>query len=184
MLRQLADLKMVRDLGPGDPKVFGLAQPALQVFFIAKDKQHSLTLGEAVPGGEGYYARKDDSPGIFIIVTLGFLLAVYALYCYATEPNSARLLALGLATGLALCVKHSMVLLAIVLPVLLFSDALLCGREGLRRRLLHRAGALLAVAAIAFVVLWTCYGFRYAARPGSGDLERAPVAPRSRCGGH
>ncbi|MGC2433798.1 MAG: DUF4340 domain-containing protein [Desulfobaccales bacterium] len=69
MLRQLADLKMVRELGPGDLKVFGLAQPALQVSFIAKGKQHSLTLGEAVPGGEGYYARKDDSPGIFIIVT-------------------------------------------------------------------------------------------------------------------
>jgi 4-amino-4-deoxy-L-arabinose transferase-like glycosyltransferase len=114
-----------------------------------------------------------------VAAALGFLLAVYELYCYATEPNSARLLALGLATGLALCVKHSMVLLAIVLPVLLFSDALLCGREGLRRRLLHRAGALLAVAAIAFVVLWTCYGFRYAARPGGAAIWSAPQLPRA-----
>ena len=114
-----------------------------------------------------------------VAAALGFLLAVYALYCYVTEPNSARLLAVGLATGLALCVKHSMVLLAIVLPVLLFSDALLSGREGLGRRLLHRAGALLAVAAIAFVVLWTCYGFRYAARPGGAAIWSAPQLPRA-----
>ena len=69
MLRQLADLEMVRDLGPGDLKVFGLDQPALQVSFIAKGQQHRLALGEAVPASLGYYARKDDAPGVFIIAT-------------------------------------------------------------------------------------------------------------------
>ena len=69
MLRQLADLKMVRELGPGDLKVFGLAQPALQVSFTAKGEQHRLALGETVPADQGYYSRKDDSPGIFIIAT-------------------------------------------------------------------------------------------------------------------
>ena len=67
MLRQLANLEMVRDLGPGDLKVFGLDQPALQVSFIAKGEQHHLALGEAVPASQGYYARKDDAPGVFII---------------------------------------------------------------------------------------------------------------------
>ena len=67
MLRQLANLKMVRDLGPGDLKDFGLDQPALQVSFIAKGEQHHLALGEAVPASQGYYARKDDAPGVFII---------------------------------------------------------------------------------------------------------------------
>jgi hypothetical protein len=67
MLRQLANLEMVRDLGPGDLKVFGLDQPALQVSFIAKGEQHRLALGEAVPASQGYYARKDDAPGVFII---------------------------------------------------------------------------------------------------------------------
>lgn len=67
MLRQLANLKMVRDLGPGDLKVFGLDQPALQVSFIAQGEQHRLALGEAVPASQGYYARKDDAPGVFII---------------------------------------------------------------------------------------------------------------------
>ncbi|MGO9176619.1 MAG: DUF4340 domain-containing protein [Desulfobaccales bacterium] len=67
MLRQLANLEMVRDLGPGNLKVFGLDQPALQVSFIAKGEQHRLALGEAVPASQGYYARKDDAPGVFII---------------------------------------------------------------------------------------------------------------------
>jgi hypothetical protein len=67
MLRQLAKLEMVRDLGPGDLKIFGLDQPALQVSFIAKGEQHRLALGEAVPASQGYYARKDDAPGVFII---------------------------------------------------------------------------------------------------------------------
>ena len=69
MLRQLANLGMVRDLGPGDLKVFGLDQPALQVSFVAKGEQHRLALGEAVPASQGYYARKDDVPGVFIIAT-------------------------------------------------------------------------------------------------------------------
>jgi len=67
MLRQLADLKMVRDLGPGDLKVFGLDQPALQVSFIAQGQQHRLALGAAVPASQGFYARKDEAPGVFII---------------------------------------------------------------------------------------------------------------------
>jgi hypothetical protein len=69
MLQQLAKLEMVRDLGPGDLKIFGLDQPALQVSFIAKGEQHRLALGEAVPASQGYYARKDDAPGVFIIAT-------------------------------------------------------------------------------------------------------------------
>jgi len=69
MLRQLADLKMVRDLGPGDLKVFGLDQPALQVSFIAQGQQHRLALGAAVPASQGFYARKDEAPGVFIIGT-------------------------------------------------------------------------------------------------------------------
>jgi hypothetical protein len=69
MLGALAGLKMVRNLGPGDLKVFGLDQPALQVSFIAKGEQHRLALGGAVPGNQGYYARKDDGPGVFIVAT-------------------------------------------------------------------------------------------------------------------
>ncbi|HTV66841.1 MAG TPA: glycosyltransferase family 39 protein, partial [Bryocella sp.] len=105
---------------------------------------------------------------------LGIFLAVYALYCYELEPNFSRLLALGLATGFALCAKHSTVMLAIILPALVIGYALLAGRPGLGRRLLRRAGVLAAAATIAMVVLWASYGFRYAARPGGAAIAVPP----------
>ena len=101
-----------------------------------------------------------------IAAALAILLAVYALYCYATEPNFTRLLALGLATGFALCAKHSTILLAIVFPTVLAADAILYAQEERGRRLLRYTGALCVVAAVACTVLWASYGFRYAARPG------------------
>ncbi len=106
--------------------------------------------------------------------TLGFLLAVYATYCYASEPNFSRLLALGLAVGFALCAKHSSVLLAAIIPALFATDAILFGRGERSRRLLRYAGALLIVAAISFAVLWASYGFRYAARPGGAAIWSPP----------
>jgi Dolichyl-phosphate-mannose-protein mannosyltransferase len=114
-----------------------------------------------------------------VAASLGFLLAVYTLYRYATEPNSTRLLAVALATGFALCVKHSAVLLAVILPALLLSDAILFGQKELSRRLLRYAGALIVVGAIAFTVLWACYGFRYAARPGAAAVWSPPQLPRA-----
>jgi hypothetical protein len=106
--------------------------------------------------------------------TLGILLAIYALYGYATEPNFSRVLALGLATGFAFCAKYSTIVLIVILPTVLVADAIFFGREEIGRRLLRRAGALVAVAAIALTVLWACYGFRYAARPGNAAVWTAP----------
>jgi len=109
-----------------------------------------------------------------IAASFGILLAVYALYRYVLDPNVTRVLALGLATGLALCVKHSTILLAVILPALLITDALLFGGSERRSILLRRAKTLLAVAAVAYVVLWACYGFRYAARPGGAAIWSPP----------
>jgi len=109
-----------------------------------------------------------------VAAALGILLAVYALYCYETQPNFSRLLALGLAMGFALGTKHSTVLLAVILPALMIGDALLTTRRQLPRRLLRRAGAFVAAGAIALAVLWACYGFRYAARPGGAAVASPP----------
>ena len=109
-----------------------------------------------------------------VAATLGFLLAVYALYCYASEPNLNRLLALGLATGFAFCAKYSMIVLVFVLPAVLAADVIFFAREDRRRRLLRYAGALVAIAAMALTVLWACYGFRYSARPGSAAIWTPP----------
>lgn len=109
-----------------------------------------------------------------IAASAGILVTLYALYCYITEPNTPRVLALGLALGFALCTKHSTVLLAVMLPAVLLADALFLSRAELGRRLLRYAGAVVAAGAIGYVVLWGCYGFRYAARPYGAAVWTPP----------
>jgi hypothetical protein len=77
-------------------------------------------------------------------LTATLFAAVYALHLYLERPTLARLLLLGLATGLTLAAKHSGILLLPVLAVFLWPRI--------------RAGA--AVAATAVVVLFAMYGFR------------------------
>jgi len=109
-----------------------------------------------------------------VAAALGMTLAVYAAYSYVREPNGTRLLALGLATGFALCAKHSGILLAVIVPTLLFADAIFFSPRQRSRTLLRNAGVLLLVAAIALTVLWAAYGFRYAARPGGAAVWTPP----------
>ncbi len=108
--------------------------------------------------------------------------AVYAFYRYVNVPNLPRLIVLGLVVGLALATKHSAVL---IFPILVLLGAL----EVLRRhRVAHSershgtpsptgrfalrlAAALFATGLIAVVVLWSWYGFRYAARAGGTPLN-------------
>ena len=66
MVQALAQLKMQRDLGPGELKGFGLDKPGLVVSFMVDGKEHQLALGATSPA-KGYYVRKDDSPNVLII---------------------------------------------------------------------------------------------------------------------
>ncbi len=67
LVKVLAQLKMDRDLGPGDLKTFGLDQPGTVVSFTVKGEQHRLALGSLAPANKGYYARKDEGPNILVI---------------------------------------------------------------------------------------------------------------------
>jgi hypothetical protein len=96
---------------------------------------------------------------------LGFVLAVYALYAYLSAPSYGRLAVVGLATGFALCLKHSTILLAVMLPALVVADAFLGGGPQRMRHALRNLVALALVMLIALTVLWGVYGFRHAARP-------------------
>jgi tetratricopeptide (TPR) repeat protein len=99
-----------------------------------------------------------------------FLLAsVYAFYRFVKRPSWPRMVLVGLAAGLALATKHTGVL---VLPIL----ALLALAEWLRgrgepgevpfaTRGLRLLGAVVLAGILAVCVLWSSYGFRYAARP-------------------
>jgi hypothetical protein len=106
-------------------------------------------------------------------VTTFLFASVYAWYRYATRPTAWRLLACGVAVGIALVSKHSAILLVGILPLLAAGDVARGGhgRGGLPRRALHATLGLGAVFGIALAVLWAVYTFRYTARPGGFELS-------------
>ena len=67
LVKALAQLKLERDLGPGDLKGFGLDKPDLVISFTAKGQPQLLSLGSPAPGGRGFYVRKGESPNILLI---------------------------------------------------------------------------------------------------------------------
>jgi Dolichyl-phosphate-mannose-protein mannosyltransferase len=116
--------------------------------------------------------------GAYVTTDMGiscFMFAsIYALYRYVKAPSIRRLIVLGLATGLALASKHSGVLLlpfglALIITEILWPSTETQTNKG--KVALRLTGAFLAASAIAILVLWAFYGFRYAARPGGMQLN-------------
>jgi 4-amino-4-deoxy-L-arabinose transferase-like glycosyltransferase len=94
-----------------------------------------------------------------------FLATIYCFYRYARQPSVIRLLLTGLAAGLALSSKHSGILLAPMLLGLTVVEVA-CAERGQRKRMAGTLlGGIAAIVIVAVVILWTFYGFRYAARP-------------------
>ena len=95
-------------------------------------------------------------------------LALYFAYRYAKRPTPARLLLIGLATGMAMAAKFTgllilpMLLLLVLIELIGIRDWRLFGR---------RIVALVIVGVISFGVLWSFYGFRYRARPAGRTLN-------------
>lgn len=112
-------------------------------------------------------------------VSATLFATVYTFYRYTRKHTLIRLLLCAVAAGLALCVKHSGLIIFPVLVLLAIGDLLL-PRTAIdelpalsrRTKALRLAVALVAIGAIAFTMLWSAYGFRYAARPGN-----APFVP-------
>src|SRR5262249_41953652 len=98
--------------------------------------------------------------------TLGMFAGVYAFYRFVKKRSLLRLVACGLAVGIALCTKHSSVFVVPILAVLgaleIGSARPVVGRIG---DALRMTASLIGITAIALVVLWSAYGFRYHARP-------------------
>ena len=117
----------------------------------------------------GAYVTTDMAASCTIFAT------IYALWRYLQRPSPARLVVTGIAAGIALAAKHSTVLLAPMLVLLLAGElaarALSARRPRapqqttLPRTALHYAAALAGITLIGVTVLWAFYGFRYTARP-------------------
>ena len=122
--------------------------------------------------------------------TLGLFLGVASFYFYLKRPSALRLTGAGLAAGLCLGAKLTGILL---FPMLLFLALaeLLSMRDptarkfapGLAMRALWQAASLAGITAISLVVLWSLYGFRYAARP-AGLSEKPPLSEFAKHMGH
>ncbi len=140
---------------------------SLIVFFAAREwfgeKAALIALCLAVfdPNLVGHSALVTTDIG----VTLFFLASIYTFYRYVKTPTLPRLGMVGVAAGLLLATKHSGILLAPML-VLLIVWEIACTPKGERRRVaLRLAGAFAAIVLIGVAVLWAFYGFRYSARP-------------------
>jgi 4-amino-4-deoxy-L-arabinose transferase-like glycosyltransferase len=113
-----------------------------------------------------------------IAVALGLFLAVVSFYSYLKRPSAVKLIGAGLAAGLCVGVKHSGILIFPILLLLVLAE-LLCFRDpenlnftsDLRYRALRQAASMAVIAAIALSVLWSLYGFRYAARPFGTSVD-------------
>jgi 4-amino-4-deoxy-L-arabinose transferase-like glycosyltransferase len=91
--------------------------------------------------------------------------AAYAFYRYVRRRTAGRLAVAGIAAGAAAAAKFSGLLVFPILGLLATHEVWAGRRESLRRAVLRQSGALAAIGAIAFVVVWGLYGLRYSARP-------------------
>lgn len=108
----------------------------------------------------------------------GLLASIYAFYRYVKSPSWGRIIGLGLAAGLFFIIKHSAVLLPPMLILLAVTELLRrrqSSDESRARQALRFAGAFLIAGVVAVGVIWTGYGFRYAARP-AGEQINPPIA--------
>ncbi|HSY36978.1 MAG TPA: glycosyltransferase family 39 protein [Acidobacteriaceae bacterium] len=165
------------------PTLFFAIAAALLVFFATREMFNvraalfALTLFCFDPNllAFGAYVTTDMAASCTIFAT------IYALWRYVQRPTPGRLVVTGIAAGIALAAKHSTVLLAPMLVLLLAGElaarALSARRPrdtqqtNLARTALQYVTALAVITLIGVAVLWAFYGFRYAARPAGLTLS-------------
>ena len=96
-----------------------------------------------------------------LAAALGATLTLWTAWRWLRAPSWGRLFLVGLALGIALLSKYSCVLLVPALAGLVLIAAV-------TRRIAwrHALMGLATAGAIAYVLVWAGYGFRYAAAPG------------------
>jgi len=187
---------MARNDGPGQHLLFAMRLCAgilalglsLTVFFAAREwfgteaALIALLVVVFEPNVLGHSALVTTDVG----VTLFFLASILCFYRYVKQPSWGRLLMTGLAAGLLLATKHSGILLAPMLLLLIGWEIAVAQKGSRGRTALRLGGALATIVVVGVTVLWAFYGFRYAARPAGLKLTTALadyVAPLSHFNG-
>jgi len=106
-------------------------------------------------------------------------LSVYLFYRFVKSPSVLRLIATGAAVGLVLAVKHTGLLVLPILFLLALCEIIIyifaADRKNIGRHALKIFGSLVLITLMGWVVLWSCYRFRYDARP-NGLQMNPPLA--------
>jgi 4-amino-4-deoxy-L-arabinose transferase-like glycosyltransferase len=98
-------------------------------------------------------------------ISLFFVAATWCFYRYVKQPTWTRLIITAIVTGLLLATKHSGILFAPMLLLLIAYEAAAAPKGSRSRTALRLGGAFCVIVVIGVLVLWSFYGFRYAARP-------------------
>jgi 4-amino-4-deoxy-L-arabinose transferase-like glycosyltransferase len=114
---------------------------------------------------------------------LGFFISVLAWWRLLQRVTVGRFLAAGLSLGVLALSKYSVVLMAVIMPLIatvrLLRPTALSVEFGSRRahaaglaRIGAVGGLLIGTAVLATCIIWTAYGFRYSSNPeASGDAH-------------
>lgn len=98
-------------------------------------------------------------------ISLAFVAATWCFYRYVKQPRLSSLLLAAVVAGLLLATKHSGILFAPMLLALIAYEVAAAPNGTRRSKAIQLGGAFCAIVAIGVLVLWSFYGFRYAARP-------------------
>jgi tetratricopeptide (TPR) repeat protein len=101
---------------------------------------------------------------------LFFLAAIYTFYRYVKQPGWTNLVIAGVTAGLLLATKHSGILVGPILPLLAAWEVAVAPKGTRKELALRLGGACALIAGLSVAVLWSFYGFRYAARPAGLQL--------------
>lgn len=104
-------------------------------------------------------------------ISLFFVAATWCFYRYVKRPTWIRLLVAALVAGLLLTTKHSGILFAPIMLLLIAFEVATAQRAARARTALRLCGAFAFIVVVAVFVLWSFYGFRYAARPAGMHMS-------------
>jgi hypothetical protein len=116
-------------------------------------------------------------------VSLFFLASTWCFYRHVKQPTWTRLIVASLVAGLLLATKHSGILLAPMLLLLIGREVAVAQKGTRVRTALRLSGAFCIMVVLGVLVLWSFYGFRYAARPTGLQMSTtlakfvAPLGP-------
>ena len=96
-------------------------------------------------------------------------LSVFMFYRFVKSRSILRLILAGAAVGLVLAVKHTGLLVLPILFLLTICEIVFSVTSGKRQDIARDAlkllGSLALITLIGWAILWSCYRFRYDARP-------------------